>query len=150
MDGQIVGTVLAIALKTAEGGPMREVRDAVGIVDGGLEGSVKPSPDRGITFLSSRQWTLVQRELSGGMPWHTRRANVLIDADSLGALIGRIVQVGELLVEIKGETRPCGLMDKLQPGLRVALTPDHRAGVHGRVLRGGTLRVGDTMRLQAG
>lgn len=147
MAERVIGKVAAIAIKTAEFGPMREVDSAVGVAGGTLEGSQPCSPERGLTLLSSRQWAQVQRELGGQMPWYTRRANLLIEADGLGGLIGRTVRAGELTIEICGESRPCGLMDRLQPGLRQALTRDCRGGVFGRIVCGGRVSVGDALHL---
>ena len=139
--------VLAIAIKTSEGGPMREVEDATAKVDGGFVCPVESAPDRGITFLSAKQWSQVNEELGTSLPWHTRRANVLLDADGLAHLIGKTVRVGELTVRLTGETKPCALMESFQEGLTQALVPDCRGGVLGRVLEAGTVRTGDTLTL---
>lgn len=137
--------VLAIALKTAKSGPMREVEEATAEVNGGFACPVKPSPDRGITFLAAGHWSEVNAELGTSLPWHTRRANVLLDTRALGGLIGKTVRVGEVTVRLIGETKPCALMDTFHKGLTKALVPDYRGGVHGRVLKGGTVRAGDTL-----
>ena len=89
----------------------------------------------------------VRQQLDLNLPWHTRRANVLIAGTTLGHWIGRTVRLGEIEVEIEAETEPCELMDIIQPGLRKALVPDCRAGVYGRVRRGGVLRVGEPVEL---
>lgn len=145
MSDALVGKIRAIAIKTATSGPMREVEDAVAEVDGGLAGGVRPDPERGITFIATVPWRLVMGELNANLPWHTRRANVLIEAESLGHLIGKRVRFGEVEVQVRAETRPCGLMDQFLPGLKNALKPDCRAGVYGRVIRGGSFRVGDVI-----
>ncbi len=137
--------VLGIAVRTVREGPMREVESARASVDGGLEGDLEVKPDRGVTLLDSAQWEQVTRELSADLPWHTRRANVLVEGVSMASLLGKTVRLGEIELAIKGETRPCGLMDRLHPGLHNALVPDCRAGVHGRVLRQGTVRIGDSL-----
>jgi MOSC domain-containing protein YiiM len=140
-----VGRVLAIAVKSAEGGPMIEAQSASAVVDAGLAGNAKVAPHRGITFLSARQWRQIAVELKADIPWHLRRANVLLDADSLATLIGRTVALGEAQLVIKGETHPCGLMDQQHAGLRAALKPDCRGGVYGQVIRAGAFRVGDLL-----
>lgn len=149
MEDRVIGRVLKIALRTRPKGPMQEVPEASGSENGGLTGDVSSRPDRGITFLASQQWAEATRELEKELPWHTRRANILVDAASLAELIGRTISVGDVRVRINAETRPCSLMDRLEPGLRAALTPDCRAGVYGRILNDGQLRVGDLVVLQA-
>ncbi|MCG8405572.1 MAG: MOSC domain-containing protein [Phycisphaerales bacterium] len=149
MAEEIVGKVLSIALRSEDNGPMQEVTEVDAAEDGGLSGDVSSSPDRGITFLASEQWGEVTRELGVEIPWHTRRANVLVEANRLGSLIGRTVSVGDIQVKINAETKPCGLMDKLQAGLKDVLKPDCRAGVYGRIIRGGKLRVGDVVKAHA-
>lgn len=124
---------------------MAEVTAANARTGGGLEGDIHTGADRGITLISARQWREVTRELAAELPWHTRRANVLIDAGGLQHLIGQTIRIGEVEIDIKDETRPCGLMDELHQGLRAALKPDCRGGVNGQITRGGTLRVGDVV-----
>ncbi len=140
-----IGKVIGLAIKTGRGAPMREVPQVEAIEGAGLSGDVPPQPHRGVTLLASGHWSQVCRELSAQIPWHTRRANVFIDCKELGSLIGRSLQLGEVEIEVLGETRPCGMMDDLHAGLRAALVPDCRAGVHGRILRGGAIRVGDSV-----
>ena len=145
MQPQPVGKVLAIAVRTAQRGPMKEVAEAAATPDAGLTGDITVTKDRGISLISATQWEQVTRELRADLPWHTRRANVLIDSDSLGALIGRTVRLGELLLHVTAETKPCALMDKLHQGLRQALVPDFRGGILARVIEGGRIRVGDQL-----
>ncbi len=135
--------VTAIAVRTAVDGPMREIERAAVAVDGGVDGDVDCTPDRGITFISSRQWRRVVRELGAELPWHTRRANVLVDAPELGGWIGQTIRVGGVEVAVKAETKPCGLMDQLHRGLKHALAPECRGGVYGRVTQAGSFGVGD-------
>ena len=126
---------------------MREISEASAVVDGGLDGDVAVRPDRGITFLSSEQWAATMSELGTDLPWHTRRANVLVESASLGHLIGKTISVGSVHVQVKGETEPCGLMDQQYLGLREALVPEMRGGVLGRVVKGGSFKVGDLVTL---
>lgn len=147
MAEEQVGTILAIAVRTVKDGPMREIQRAEAAVDGGLAGDLASSPERGITFIAAGQWREATTLLKVDLPWHTRRANVLIEAGSLAHLIGKTVVLGEVRVAIKDETRPCGLMDQLHAGLKDALKPERRGGVHGQVLAGGAFSVGDAVML---
>ena len=147
MNTQQVPYVESLAVRTAKRGPMREIDSAEVQVDGGLAGDWHVTANRGLTFLSAEQWAQVQRDMERELPWHTRRANVLIAGTTLGHWVGRRVRVGTIEVEILAETEPCGLMDEIQPGLRAALEPECRGGVYGRVRRGGRLSVGDRIEL---
>ncbi len=143
MAQRIVGRIEAIAVRTVKNGPMKELSQVEAQAGGGVDGDL-PSPlDRGITLLSADQWEQVTLELDRDLPWHTRRANVLVSGPGLGRLIGQEIQVGSVRVGVTGETKPCKLMDQLCPGLRAALTPDCRGGVLGRITQSGTLAIGD-------
>ncbi len=145
MPGSTIGRILAIALRCKDKGQMSEVKEATAVRDGGLVGDLAARPDRGVTLLAAGQWQEVQLELQTELPWYTRRANLLVEAKKLGHLIGATIRLGDIQLKIEGETRPCDLMDRLHFGLKAALKPDCRGGVHGRVLQSGTIRVGDTL-----
>ena len=136
------GKVVAIALKKVPRAPMEETDAAKAVQDGTLDGPID-NPDRGLTLISREQWAEIQDELDTDLPWHTRRANILVEGLVMADLLGKTVQLGEVTLEIKGETQPCWLMDKFLPGLKAALTPDVRGGVHGRITQGGEIRIGD-------
>ncbi len=144
MAQDTIGKVLSIAVRPDKRATPTEIPVANAVADGGIDGDHTVAPTRGITFISAKQWTDTMGELGADLPWHTRRANVLIDAPSLGHLIGKTIRVGNVEVEILDETRPCQLMDQLHNGLRAALKPDCRGGVLGRVRKSGSFRVGDT------
>lgn len=137
--------VQGIALKAASGEPMREITHARVEIGGGLVGGVKPSAKRGVTFISTQQWADATAQLGVTLPWHTRRANVLVDALRLDAWIGKTICVGSAVVRIHAETRPCTLMDEFCMGLMSALKPDCRAGVYGEVIESGEFRIGDAV-----
>jgi MOSC domain-containing protein YiiM len=137
--------VVAIALRPARKVPMQEVSAVQAAADGGLDGDHPASPDRGITLLAKAQWDSVVRELGVNLPWHTRRANVLVEGMNLAELIGKTVHLGEIEVAVKAETKPCARMDEIHPGLRAALEPDCRGGVYGRITVGGSITVGDAV-----
>jgi MOSC domain-containing protein YiiM len=139
------GRILAIALRTAPKGPMREVPSAEVLAGRGLVGDLRVSPRRGITVLSREQWQETMAELGVDLPWHTRRANVFVEGVPLPQTVGKRIALGDVVLEVLGETRPCELMDEQYAGLQDALKPALRAGVHGRVLQGGTIRVGDNV-----
>ncbi len=145
MSEAFEGTIRAIALKPEHKGPMRLV-DTVTVHEEGLDGNVVQ--ERHITLLAHEQWEAAQHELGGDMPWETRRANILVEGiASFSEIIGYRVNLGDVTLRVVGETRPCSQMDHAQPGLQAALKPECRGGVHGRVVNGGTIRVGDRVTL---
>lgn len=138
-----IGNVTAIALRLGPGRPMSTVSEAVAAENSGLDGDQSSSPRRGITFISARQWQQTMSEMGIDLPWHTRRANVLIDCDGLADLIGKTITLGEAEVRIHAETKPCQNMDQQYPGLLRALAQDCRGGVYGQVIKQGRFKVGD-------
>ncbi len=145
MNPQPVGKVLSIVVRHEKRGPVTEISTARATVDGGIEGDHAVAPNRGISFISSQQWKTTTGQLNAELPWHTRRANVLVDCPTLGHLIGKTVRLGDIEVEITQETHPCDLMDQLHMGLREALKPECRGGVLGRIRKAGAFTIGDTM-----
>lgn len=146
MSESLKGKVLALALRSSRRGPMELVEKVTASENAGIEPNHEVKPHRGITFISSEQWAEVQQELNEPqLPWHTRRANVLVEGLVMADLIGKTVHVGDVVVDIKKETEPCGLMDELHNGLRKTLEPACRGGVHGQVVQGGNIAVGDTI-----
>ncbi len=143
MAHRIVGTIEAIAVRSRKKGPMEELPQAKAHAGGGIEGDLPAAPDRSITLLSADQWKQVMRELDRDLPWHMRRANILVSGPGLERLIGHKIQLGSVRVAVKGETEPCQLMEQLCPGLRAALTPECRGGVLGRITRSGAMAIED-------
>jgi MOSC domain-containing protein YiiM len=143
------GRVLAIAVRTRRGGPMREVPQTAARPDAGLDGDLPAGRDRGLTLIAREDWQAAIRELGADLPWHTRRANLLVEGLSMRALVGRRLRIGPVELAIVGETEPCQVMDDQHAGLRRALVPGCRGGVHGRVVRGGLIAVGDAVRVLA-
>ena len=147
MEKTIVGPVIGLAVRTGVGAAMRELESVNVAADGGVEGDVPAPTHRGITFLSSRQWQEVVEELGVDSPWHTRRANVLVDCDSLSHLMEQTIQIGDVVVQVTGETDPCSVMEAIHPRLKEALTPEMRGGVYGRILQGGSIAIGATVNI---
>ena len=113
VNSAIVGTVTGLAIRTGLRAAMQELDSIDALAGGGITGDVSAPVDRGITFLSSRQWQEVLDELGVDYPWYTRRANVLIDCDRLGHLMDQTIEIGEVVVQIKGETDPCHVMEAI-------------------------------------
>ncbi len=143
------GIVEALSAWDGDGRPLREVDEQRALRHKGFVGDARGKGKRGLTLLSAEQWEQTTRDVAKSLPWHTRRANILVSGIDLPATIGRRLRIGEVEIYVWDETRPCALMDELCPGLRAALKPDRRGGVHGQVLNDGTIRAGDPITLLA-
>lgn len=150
MNKPAAGVVVSIAIKRERRAPMQEVSEATVSEENGLEGNIRQPERRRVTLIGREGWEAAQAELGGNLPWHTRRANILVEGLDLGPLIGKSVRVGEIELAINGETEPCGLMDTFQPGLQEALKPDCRGGIYGSILKGGRVKTGDTVAVLPG
>ena len=138
-------TLQGIAVRGASRAPMREVQEASVTVTDGIVEDYRGTGRRQVTFIDAGQWRQVMQELGVDLPWHTRRANLLVDGLDLPATVGSRLRIGDCLFEIHGETDPCERMEELQAGLRQGLTPEMRGGVWGRVIESGQLRVGQSV-----
>jgi MOSC domain-containing protein YiiM len=142
-----VGTLKSIAVRQASRAPMQEQTAVDVTMAEGIVQDYRGTGLRQVTFLDIAQWRQVMEALGVDLPWHTRRANLLIEGCDLPAAVGWRLQIGDCRFAIGGETEPCQRMDELQAGLRQALGPNMRAGVWGKVLQGGRLEVGQSVHL---
>lgn len=129
-------------------------------IDKGLEGDSRGAryPRRQITILALEAWEAALASLPddladelpvGGpranLPWTTRRANLLIEGASLPQARGARIQIGNVILEVTGQTNPCRRMEEARPGLLKALGPDWRGGVTCRVEVPGAIALGDPL-----
>ena len=149
MTASAEGRVIGLAVKRVKRKPLDEV-DSVEITEDGIVGNIPQTDRRRVTLIDKGDWEAAQGEIDGSEPWHLRRANILVEGLKLAQLIDRDITIGDVHLRINGETEPCGLMDRLQPGLRQALTPGCRGGVYGSVIQGGAVSIGETVRVLDG
>lgn len=135
--------LVGIAVKTEHGGPLEPADEAEITVAEGIVGNVPQSSYRRVTLLSRERWEEATRELGVNLPWHIRRANLLVEGLRLEELKGRLIRIGEVELNVNGETKPCSVMDDACYGLQAALQPDWRAGAYAAVQKGGIIRAGD-------
>lgn len=134
--------LLGIAYKEKRKGPMIECQDAILTIDQGLVGDHRGRPGkRQITLMTQKDWLQACNELAAELPWTDRRANLLVDELDLYKKIGHKISIGDVILEITGETDPCERMEEVKPGLFNALKPDWRGGVTCRVHHGGKIHI---------
>ncbi len=137
--------LIAIAIKPAHGAPLELVESAEVTISEGLVGNVEQASHRRVTLLSKEQWAEVTAEAGADLPWQTRRANLLVEGIPLASLKGKMIRIGDVELNINGETKPCGQMDDAHDGLQGILKPECRGGMHASVQKGGTMRAGDAV-----
>ncbi len=141
-----VGAVLAMWVKRAKLGPMDAAARITLVAGRGVHGNADQRGRRQVTLIEEERWAEMMDEL-GGLPLSpaARRANILISGLPLADSRGRLLRLGEALLRVVGETRPCERMDQAFPGLRRAMSLPWRGGAFAEVLIGGDVRTGDTV-----
>ena len=138
-----MGHLLGIARAARKRAPMAETGEVEVSVDLGVAGDARGAkPGRQVTVLFREGWESACRDLGVTLPWVARRANLLVEGVAIPREGGRLT-IGELVLEVTDETKPCQVMEAAHRGLRRALTPEWRGGVTCRVVKGGMIRVGD-------
>ncbi|HEX7708044.1 MAG TPA: MOSC domain-containing protein [Thermoanaerobaculia bacterium] len=138
-----MGEIAAIWLKRFKGGPMDRVASAVAVEGRGLAGNANQGGKRQVTIIDEGRWREAQQEIGVVIDPSARRANVMVRGIELDDSGGRFLRLGECVIKIYNQTRPCEQMDEAHEGLRAALSSRWRGGVYGEVVAGGNLAVGD-------
>lgn len=141
-----MGEIVSIWIKRAHRGPMDRVSQADLVAGRGVRGSADQGK-RQITIITEESWDEAQEAVGVAVDPSARRANVLVRGLDLESSRGKLMRLGDCIVRVYGETRPCNLMEEAQPGLRDALKPRWRGGVFGEIVEGGTIHVGDAASL---
>ena len=140
--------LLGIAIRPRGEDTMHLLEEVSIATETGIAGDKHSQPGkRQVTVLNSLSWQQVCTELRAELSWTTRRANLLIDDIELQKATGKKIVIGDVILEITGETDPCKQMEEAHPGLLRALVPDWRGGVTCRVVQAGRVRVGMDVRM---
>ena len=114
----------------------------------GVEGDHRGKPgERQVTVISKDSWDAACHDLGKQIPWIARRANMLIGGIIFEESTGKFIKIGDLQLEITGETKPCDRMDEFYQGLQDALKPGWRGGVTCKVIKPGYVKRGDQVEL---
>ncbi|WP_236697124.1 MOSC domain-containing protein [Sphingomonas sp. Leaf257] len=154
-DGRaMTGRLAGIARHALPKGPMEVIDTATVTLEGGVEGDVRGRVKPGgrgrrqVTLIERADWDAALAEIDRDIPWQERRANLLVEDFDLPQIPGTRLRIGTVLLQITMECDPCHRMDAIADGLQAALTPDWRGGVCTRVIEGGTIRIGDNIRIE--
>lgn len=147
------GRLDGIQLRTALHGPIATVDQVDAVAGLGLIGD-RRAAGRTPTPTARRQVTLIQAEhldviasllgLEAVDPAATRR-NLVVSGINLGSLRTSHFTIGGVTFEGTGHCHPCSIMEStIGPGAFQAMRG--HGGITARILQGGTLRVGDSVR----
>ena len=145
----VSGRLEAIWIKRGRGGPMDSRARVRTYASRGLEDNANQGGKRQVTILSADSWRQVEVDLGGEVDPRLRRANLFVDGVELPDSRGRILRIGGCRILVRGETRPCRLMEESWPGLQAALGPEWRGGVYGEVLDDVEIAIGDPVSWEA-
>jgi MOSC domain-containing protein YiiM len=145
------GHLIGLARRIKSRAPMEEVSAGLITLEAGLEGDFRGAKfkSRQVTVLAIEDWHDAMAELGdlvgpADLPWTVRRANMLVDGVRLPRAKGAILQIGDVRLEVTGQTNPCHRMEQARVGLLSALHRYWRGGVTCRVLVGGLVTIGDS------
>lgn len=128
---------------------METLEQAVVSTDSGVADDFRGRPGkRQVTVLSTRAWQAACAALGREVPWTTRRSNLLVDDIDLPQRTGDTICIGDVRLRVTMEVDPCSRMDEQCDGLRAALSPEWRGGVACTVVAGGSIAVGDDVRIE--
>lgn len=145
-----MGSVEHIFIAEAEGSPMITLPQVAAIADRGLAGdrNAKPSaadhPGTQLTLIEAEHIEAWNASGAAALQPHEPRRNLVTRGVRLNDLVGQRFRVGEVEAEGIMLCEPCGTFEKrTHAGIVRGFT--HKGGLRARILRGGLIRVGDSV-----
>ena len=108
------GKVEAIWTKRAHGGVMDSADQATLVEGEGLVGDANFGATRQVTVIEKEVFDRIEAELPDSGPV-MRRANIMVSGIRLEDSRDQVLTLGDVKIRIRGETRPCELMDEQCP-----------------------------------
>jgi len=142
--GTVIGHVTALYLRGAQGQPPRAVRQVQACAARGLDGDVQQHAR------SPRQLLVAGAPAYArlALPANALRENLLLDGDTAALVSGQLLAVGaSAVLHLTFACEPCARLNLHQDRLTRAIGAQR--GMLARVLAGGTVDVGDPVRLLA-
>jgi MOSC domain-containing protein YiiM len=135
-----VAEIVGIWRSAKRRGPM-EALESADVVEDGLDGCAHRRPGkRSVLFVAAEDLEALDVEHGAVKENFTVRG-----ADVMRWPIGQRIAVGKAEFEISMVCDPCHLMEEIRPGLQAEL--EGRRGMLAAVVRTGSVRVGDELRL---
>ncbi len=141
-----MGRLVGLARRDKKRAEMEILDDAEISEQTGVANDFRGKPGkRQVTVISAEAWAAACEELGQEIPWTTRRANLLTEDIELPQCTGDVIEIAGVRLLVTMKVDPCSRMDEQFQGLRSALIPEWRGGVACTVLKGGPVRLGDSV-----
>lgn len=139
------GVVISLQVCEAHRAPMHQLQTARAIENLGLEGDRHAMPDGSRQVLLMDEETLTSLDVSIGAV----KENITTRGIGLMKLSpGTRLQINDAVLELTKACTPCSRMEEIRPGLREEL--EGKRGMLARVVRGGEIHVGDSVKVVGG
>lgn len=142
------GEVVSIHMVRERDGMAEAIPFAAVVAEYGIEGDWRSrrKSDRQVTLIEEETLKATGARLGYVVPPGASRRQVTVRGLPLAQTIGKTLRVGDVILAVTGPCDPCDNMNrKIGAGARQAM--EGWAGVCARVVAGGTLKVGDPLRL---
>ena len=97
----------AIWIKRARRGKMDPVQSAELLAGKGIVGNANQGGRRQVTIIEKEVWEQRTAQVGASLDPSARRANLMVSGIDLVKSRGKTIRIGECILEIAGETRPC-------------------------------------------
>jgi MOSC domain-containing protein YiiM len=149
------GTILHLHRCPAASAPMQAEAALTLVAGRGIEGdryllgtgtySDRPEEGRQVTLFETETLEALRRDHDLALAPHEHRRNVTVAGVPLNHLVGRRFRLGEALLEATRLSVPCRYIEDLL-GKPVFKPLINRSGLNCRILEGGIVRSGDSVR----
>lgn len=148
------GKVISIHIAAIAAAPVKSVPEVIALAGRGLEGdryaaklgtfSKDPGSGRDVTLIESEAIEALKRDYQVELGASESRRNIVTQGISLNHLVDKEIRVGEVVLRGTRLCEPCAHMEKLtvKGALRGLI---HRGGLRTEIVKGGTIRVGDSV-----
>ena len=148
------GKVISIHIAAVAAAPIKSVGKVIALAGRGLDGdryakklgtfSKDPGSGRDVTLIESEAIEALKRDYQVELGASESRRNIVTQGISLNHLVDKEFRVGEVVLRGTRLCEPCAHMEKLtiKGALRGLI---HRGGLRAEIVKGGTIRGGDSV-----
>ncbi len=138
--------VEAIHIGGKQPAPLESVSEVEAVAGRGLVGDRYFDGYRQISIVSSEELAEAAAEWGGEIPAGSTRRQITISEGRFNRTPGTSIRLGDVVVQVNGDCSPCEQMNKsVGPEAREFLRG--RGGITGSIVEGGTIRVGDPVKI---